>query len=84
MNGFHALLVAEFIPGDPVFNYWGRAHNKTAAEVLGEAVIIHFIARHKPWEGSLAELRAQQAAAPPQLFAVYEKWYAAEAAMCKV
>ena len=83
LHGLHALLIAEFIPDDAVFAYWGKALNKSAAQILADAVIIHFIARHKPWETSMQELRGLWGArAPPELLAVYGRWYAAEAALC--
>ena len=83
LHGFYALLISEWIPGDPVYNYWGAEFNMTPAQVYATAKLVHFISPgHKPWHVDLPTLMVKHPTAPAEYFEIYRRWYALQEAVC--
>lgn len=82
LDGFYALLVAEWIPRDSAFGHFGRLLNASSAEVLAQARVVHFIAEHKPWKTTRERLKETYPTAPAELFQVFERWWALRDEVC--
>ena len=83
MDGFLALLIAEWMPGDGVFNHFGNSFNMSSKDVKHMAMMVHFIAGHKPWVTSRQGVRKMYPSAPGELYDLYDRWFDLQDIVCR-
>jgi len=71
VSGFYTLLTGEFYSHDGAYAYWQRQRNQTAALVLQDAPLIHFISRWKPWKKGIAMAKKNMT---EQIIQIYKDW----------
>eukprot|EP00928_Gymnodinium_smaydae_P098533 TRINITY_DN9183_c0_g1_i1.p1 TRINITY_DN9183_c0_g1~~TRINITY_DN9183_c0_g1_i1.p1 ORF type:complete len:161 (+),score=14.69 TRINITY_DN9183_c0_g1_i1:523-1005(+) len=82
LPGFNTMLIGEFMPGDKIFNHWGKYYAEDSSWVLDNAYSVHYIADWKPWKWTFKAIKAKFPDAPKELVTLYGQWYTYQTSVC--